>query len=56
MWTSELGEAGEKSWGKFNPMQMRGEFRQQRPIRLFGVVSDGLKIDYGVVQAFHLLK
>ena len=38
----ELGEANDKSWGKFNPMQTRSEFRQL--IRLFGVVYDGLKI------------
>src|SRR4029434_2749819 len=27
-----------------NPMQMRSDFSRQRPIRLFGVVSDSLKM------------
>ena len=41
---SVLGVASDKSGGMFNRMQMRSDFRRQRPIRLFGVVSDGLKI------------
>ena len=42
---SELGEASEKRWGKFNLMQIKVEFRQQRPIGLFGVVSESSKIE-----------
>ena len=30
-------------FGSLNPMQMRSDFPQQQPIRLFGVVSDGLQ-------------
>src|SRR4029434_8112349 len=33
-----------KSWKKLSPMQMRSDFSRQRPIRLFGAVSDGLKM------------
>src|SRR4029434_2295564 len=34
----------DKSWKKLNPMQMRSDFSRQRPIRMFGVVSDSLKM------------
>lgn len=39
-----IGRSEREKLGKFNPMQMSSRFHQQRPIRLFGVVSDGLKI------------
>src|SRR4029434_7471159 len=40
----DVGDATDKSWKMLNPMQMRSDFSQQRPIRLFGVVSDSLKM------------
>src|SRR4029434_8907435 len=37
-------DATDKSWKMLNPMQMRSDFSRQRPIRLFGVFSDSLKM------------
>lgn len=52
---SELGEAAQKRWEKFNPTQMGNEFSCRRPIRLLVTVSKGLEWqDYGVVRLFHL--
>src|SRR4029434_4303016 len=42
--TTVWGDAPDKSCKKLNPMQMRSDFSRQRPIRLFGFVSDGLKM------------